>query len=80
LTQEEEKYYNTYFDLFLTPGWKEFKNEIQAIFDDYRIEDIKDERHLAFVKGERDALRRVLHFDGGIKRTYDIIKEREAEQ
>jgi len=49
LTQEEEKYYETYFDLFLTSGWKQLTEE-------------------------------VLHFEGGIKRSYDIIKEREAEK
>lgn len=80
MTQEEEQYYNTYFDLFLTPGWKQFKEEIQQIFDAYRIEDIKDERNLAFVKGERDAFRRVLKFEGGIKRAFEMIKEREAEE
>jgi len=80
LTQEEEKYYETYFDLFLTSGWKQLTEELQNIFDTYHIEDIKDETHLAFVKGERDTLRRLLHFEDGIKQSYDMIKEREAEE
>jgi len=66
--------------LFLTSGWKQLTEELQNIFDSYYIEDIKDESHLSFVKGERDILRRLLHFEDGIKQSYDMIKEREAEE
>ena len=33
LTPEEEKYYETYFDLFLGEGWKQFVQEIEDIID-----------------------------------------------
>ena len=79
LTLEEEKYYDNYFATFATEGWKQFLTEIQEILDSHRIEHIKDEKNLAFVQGERDALHRVVRFATGIRTNYTLIKEREAE-
>jgi hypothetical protein len=72
LSPEDEKYYETYFDLFIHPGWKQFQEELQDILDKHRIEDIKDEKHLSFVKGERDAFFRMLLFENAMKRAYEI--------
>jgi hypothetical protein len=74
LSPEEQKYYETYFDLFMSDGWKQFMEEINEILDRHRIEDIKNETHLAFVKGERDALFRVRRFETGIKSAYDVLQ------
>lgn len=76
MTPEEEKYYETYFDLFLHDGWKQFIEEITAILDSHRIEDIRDETQLAYIKGERAALHKVTRFAGGIKNHYDLILEK----
>ena len=73
MSPEEQKYYETYFDLFLHPGWKQFVEEINDILDNHRIEDIKNESHLAFVKGEREALFRVRRFETGRKSAYDVL-------
>ena len=77
MSPEEQKYYETYFDLFMTDGWKQFIEEINEILDRHRIEDIKNETHLAFVKGERDALFRVRRFETGIKTAYDVLQGRD---
>ena len=76
LTPEEEKYYETYFDLFLTEGWKQFIEEIEDIIDGYRIEDIKDEKHLNSVKGQLQMLQRVAKFERSIRNAYDYSQER----
>ena len=77
MTREEEQYYEQYFDLFLTTGWKQFVGEIKDILDSHRIEDIRDDSQLAYIKGERRALHRVAHFEAGIKNSYNMILERE---
>jgi len=77
LSPEENKYYDNYFDLFASDGWKQFIEEIEEILDRHRIEDIKNEQHLAFVKGERDALFRVRRFETGIKSAYDVLQRQE---
>lgn len=75
MSPEEQKYYETYFDLFMSDGWKQFIEEINEILDGHSIERIKDEKHLAFVKGERDALFRVRRFETGIRTAYDVLQE-----
>jgi hypothetical protein len=77
LSPEENKYYDNYFDLFATDGWKQFVEEINDILGKHRIEDIKNEQHLAFVKGERDALFRIRRFEQGIKSAYDVLTKDE---
>jgi hypothetical protein len=77
LSPEESKYYDNYFDLFITDGWKQFIEEIDEILNTHRIEDIKDAEHLSFTKGERDALFRIQRFETGIRAAYDVLTERE---
>ena len=77
MSPEENKYYDNYFDIFATDGWKQFIEEINDILDKHRIEDIKNEQHLAFIKGERDALFRIRRFEQGIKTAYDVLTKDE---
>jgi len=44
LDQETQKYYETYFELFASDGWKQFIEETKDIHDAYKIEHIKDEK------------------------------------
>ena len=76
MSPEENKYYDNYFDLFATDGWKQFIEEIDEILDKHRIEDIKNEQQLAYIKGERDALFRIIRFEQGMKTAYDVLTER----
>jgi hypothetical protein len=77
LSPEEQKYYETYLDLFIHDGWKQFEDELEEILDSYRIEDIKDERNLAYVKGERNAFFRMRRFANGIKYAYERMQEQD---
>lgn len=77
MSPEDEKYYENYFDTFATEGWKQFVEEIESILDGHRIEDIRDEQNLAYIKGERAALMRVRRFAGSIRNNYDLILERQ---
>ena len=75
MTQEEEKYYEAYFDMFTTDGWLSFVQDIQAVHDGYTIENIKDTEELYRVQGERNVLQRILGFQNGIEAAYASIKE-----
>lgn len=75
MTQEEEKYYEAYFDMFSTEGWKSFVLDIQGVHDGYLIENIKDSEELYRVQGERNVLQRILGFQHGIEAAYASIKE-----
>lgn len=77
MTKEDEKYYETYFDLFLHSGWKQLVTDLTESLDSYRIEDIADADALKRVQGERAILSRLVNFEVSIKETYDLILEAE---
>jgi predicted ATP-binding protein involved in virulence len=77
LTNEDEKYYEKYFDLFLHPGWKQLVTDLNESLNSYRIEDIENESSLNRVKGERIILHRLVNFEESMKETYDMILESE---
>lgn len=75
MTKEEEEYYDAYFDMFHTTGWKQFIDEINDIINGFRIEDIKDEKHLSLVQGQLQMLTRTANFEDGLRNTYDDLTE-----
>ena len=72
MSPEDDKYYETYLDLFLHDGWKQFVNEAQELLDSYVIEDIKDENDLAFIKGQRSSLLNITRFETGIRNAIEM--------
>ena len=72
MSPEEQTYYENYFDLFLTDGWKQFVAEAQDLLDSFVIEDIKDSTDLAYVKGQRNSLLNIVRFETGIKNAFDM--------
>jgi len=77
LTREESDYFDNYFDLFSTQGWKQFISEIEDSIDTYTIEDIKDDKNLYSVQGQLQILKRFAWFETGIRNAYDQIVEAE---
>lgn len=75
MTKEEEVYYETYFDLFSSAGWKQFVGDNQETYNSFSIEQIKDSEHLAFVKGQRSVLDNIVKFETMIRSAYDSIQE-----
>jgi hypothetical protein len=77
LSPEIEKYYENYFDLFITEGWKQLIEEVNQILESHDIDSIKDEKELALLQGERATLKRVASFETNIRNSYDHILENE---
>lgn len=75
MTQEEEKYYEHYFNMFSTDGWKQLVEEIQESINAYRIEDIKDDKALFTTQGELTVLQRIAFFETTIRNAYDHTLE-----
>lgn len=72
MSPEEEKYYETYLDLFLHPGWKQFVAETQEALDMHSIDDVKDEKELFLLQGQRIALLNITRFETGINNAFDM--------
>ena len=79
MDQDTQKYYETYFELFASNGWKQFIEETKEIHDGYKIEHIKDDKDLSRIKGERAMLFRVLRFESAIKSHYNLIMEKSGD-
>ena len=77
MSPEIEKYYENYFDLFITDGWKQLIEEVKQILESHDIDSIKDEKELALLQGERVSLKRIASFETNIKNSYDYILESE---
>lgn len=71
MTREEELYFNNFFDLFNTEGWKQFQAELQAKGSMYDISKINSTEDLFFVKGELSVLNSVLGFESFIRQAHD---------
>jgi len=79
LEPELKEQFDNYFEMFRTKGWKQFQEDMQDIYDSYRIENIQDEANLAYIKGERRILNQVLRFETAMKANYDLRMEREGD-
>ena len=73
MSPEEQQYYENYFDLFLTDGWKQFVQESQDALDSHSIDDIKNEKELSHVQGKRTALLNIVRFETGIQNAFEEL-------
>lgn len=73
MTPEDEKYYEAYFDLFLTDGWKQFIEDLQSTSEAFDVRNIKDGESLKFIQGQLMILDRMVNFEHGIRTAYDDI-------
>ena len=59
----DEKYFDDARELFMCSGWKTFIAEIQEAIDTCRVENIADEKAFRQIKGELEALRRIVGYE-----------------
>ena len=66
-----EKYYENYFDLFMSPGWKQFIEETQEGLNALNLENSKDWDSFLVTKTRREQLSNLLKFEELIRIAYD---------
>lgn len=74
LDQETEQYYNKYFDLFRTDGWKQLIEELQqnALVIN-SVEATKDENDLFVRKGQLNVLAYLINFETTTNTNYQEL-------
>ena len=74
LDQETEQYYNKYFDLFRTSGWKQLIEELQqnALVIN-SVEATKDQNDLYVRKGQLNVLAYILNFETTTNNNYEEL-------
>jgi len=81
MTPELEKYYNTYFDLFRSEGWKQLIEELtQNAVVINSVEATKDVDDMYFRKGQLNVLAHVINFETAVNNAFeDQSKEQEED-
>lgn len=75
MTKELELYYNTYFDLFRTDGWKQLTSELKENAVALNsVETVKDEHDLYFRKGQIAVLANLLNLETTITNAFEEIE------
>jgi hypothetical protein len=74
IDQETEQYYNKYFDLFNTAGWKQLIEELQqnALVIN-SVEATKDENDLYVRKGQLNVLAYLINFESTTNNNYEEL-------
>jgi hypothetical protein len=69
---ELTKYFETYMDLFLTDGWKQFKEEFEESFKHLNtLDTLHDEKQFMYRKGQLEVLNRLVRFEDTIKGAFE---------
>lgn len=72
MTKEEQLYYNNFFDLFGTPGWSQFIEELEDRAEAYDIGYLNNEKDLFKTQGELSIIRMILNFEQFIEQGYEL--------
>ena len=76
--KELESYYDNFFELFGTAGWKQLQKELETTAENINdIRSIKDPRDLDFRQGQLDVVRTMLNFEASIRQTVESIEAEE---
>jgi hypothetical protein len=80
LDKEVEEYYNKYFDLFRTEGWKQLIEELnQNAMLINSVENTKDSEDLFIRKGQLKVLAYLLNFENNMETSFsELEKENEG--
>ena len=73
MTPEIEKYYETYFDLFSTDGWKQFIKDISDNLDQYDVRTVENADDLRFKQGQLKVIDHVMNWETLIRNAYEEI-------
>lgn len=70
--KELTHYFETYMDLFLTDGWKQFKEEFGDSFATLNtLDTLHDEKQFMYRKGQLEVLNRLVRFEEAIKGAFE---------
>ena len=79
MTPEITKYYEDYFDLFLTHGWKQFVEDAKHEASNFSISNILDEKTLHTVQGKLNVLENIIGLETMIRNSFEEIENAEKD-
>lgn len=80
MNRDLEHYYNVYFDLFRSEGWKQIIEELSENAENVgSIESIKDQNDLYFRKGQLNVLGHLINLESITLSAYEEAIQEEEE-
>jgi len=80
MTSELEAYYNSYFDLFRTDGWKQLIEDLkQNAIAINSVEATKDVNDLYLRKGQLNVLAHIINLESVIENAFEEINQEPEE-
>ncbi len=80
MDQETQEYYDNYFNLFMTDGWKQlmqdFNNNAEHINS---VEAVKDADDMYFRKGQLNVLAHLINMENIVSTNYDEANKSEED-
>ena len=74
MDRDDEAYYNSYFDMFRTDGWKQLIGELtQNAATINNVTVFNDTQDLYFRQGQLEVLLYLLQFEDSINNSYDDL-------
>tara|TARA_R100001460_G_scaffold108250_1_gene158814 strand:+ start:5821 stop:6087 length:267 start_codon:yes stop_codon:yes gene_type:complete len=74
IDQELEKYYNNYLELFMTDGWKQFKEDTENVIESINLLALEDAKQLHLAQGQIEILNWILDWETSVKNTYETLQ------
>ena len=79
MNKETEEYYNKYFDLFSSDGWKQLIEELrQNAMSINRVDAVKDKEDMYFRKGQLNILAFLLNMESTVDATVEELKKEDV--
>lgn len=76
MDKELEQYYESYLDLFMTDGWKNFVEDFQLAANELsnirRVNTLED---MKFIQGKLEVIDNILNFETNIKNTFESYQD-----
>ena len=80
IDKEVEEYYNKYFDLFTTDGWKQLIEELrQNALAINSVEATKDSDDLYMRKGQLNVLAYLLNFESTVNNNFEELQKEDVQ-
>lgn len=78
MDKELETYYNNYFELFLTEGWKQLVTDLENNIKSFNVSSLKDSEELFKAQGSLNVLYSLANLESTIKNAYEEITNNDS--
>lgn len=78
MDKDTQQYFDKYFDLFASEGWKQFIEDMEGnreLMSDLMT--VKDANDLFYRKGQVDVLNRIVNFQDSIENAHKVVANEE---